>query len=580
VKYLHLALAERIEMTVSIALLALGLIGNLSQSNQRAHVSGPGIITGVIVNGQGPVSDATVQAFPAPVSAPNEHAPFTTSAIGQASTDSQGRFRITGLPLGEYLVGARARPSPPADPARQAPMYAATFYPSVIDHLAAVSVSAVADVTVPIQIALVQVKGVRISGSAVTASGRPAAGQTVRLFHRFGGEGSESPVGVVGANGTFETPLLPPGWYQLTIGTRSSDAADGKSSEFATALVEVQDRDVDGLALVLGAGASISGRIVAEDGAASPSAVAMRVSASPVSERYAMSRPLSARVASDGSFRMTGLSGFYQFTVSADRQPFVQATRVATGGKESPASDGVEFVDGEHELVVFVSPGAPLKSMVDDGLSTDALVARFKSEKVFWQQFLIAQQIVARHDASVIPSLIEWLAHQDRHIRGNAAFIVGRLGDPRGFQVIADILADRSDRPEGQGIPGVTGDGRYHVASQIATDRYYAARLLGNLGDPRAVPILVSLLKDPEVNYVVPWSLGEIGDKRAVGPLIEALDDDSPSMRVLAIYALETLNAKEALPRLTSLLDDHRLSNFGAQVSVADAARAAIAKLR
>jgi HEAT repeats len=579
VKYLHLALAERIEMTASIAVIALGLIGNLSQTTQRAHATGPGIITGVIVNEQGPVFDATVQAFPAPVSAPKEHAPFTTSAIGQASTDSQGRFRITGLPLGDYLVGARARPSPPSDPSRQTPMYAPTFYPSVIDQLAAVRVSAVADVTVPIQIALVRVKGARVSGTAVSASGRPAAGKTVRLFHRFGGEGSESPVGVVGANGTFETPLLPPGWYQLTIGTRSADA-DGKDSEFATALLEVQDRDVDGLALVLGTGASISGRIVAEAGAASPSAVAMRVSASPVSERYAMSQHVSARVASDGSFRLTGLSGFYQFTVSADRQPFVQATRVATGGKESPATDGVEFAEGDHEVVVFVSPLEPLKSKVDNALSTEALVARFKSEKDFTEQLLIAQQIVDRRDAAVIPSLLGSLTHEDRHFRGNAAFIVGRLGDPRGFQVIAEILTDRSDRPVGQGRVTASRDGVDRVARQIATDRYYAAHLLGDLRDPQGVPILVSLLKDPEVNYVVPWSLGEIGDKRAVGPLIDALDDDSPSMRVMAIYALETLGAKEALPRLTSLLDDHRLSNFGSQASVADAARAAIAKLR
>jgi HEAT repeat protein len=66
----------------------------------------------------------------------------------------------------------------------------------------------------------------------------------------------------------------------------------------------------------------------------------------------------------------------------------------------------------------------------------------------------------------------------------------------------------------------------------------------------------------------------------AVGPLLEALDEDNPSMRVLAIYALETLNAREALPRLISLLDDRRKSNFGAQVSVAEAAEAAIAGLR
>ena len=78
----------------------------------------------------------------------------------------------------------------------------------------------------------------------------------------------------------------------------------------------------------------------------------------------------------------------------------------------------------------------------------------------------------------------------------------------------------------------------------------------------------------------MPWALGQIGDKSAAGPLLDALDEDSPSMRVLAIYALETLNAKEAVPRLISLLDDHRKSNFGAQVSVAEAAKAAIAKLQ
>jgi HEAT repeats/PBS lyase HEAT-like repeat len=565
-------------MTLSIALIALGLVTSLDLSAQRARETGPGVIAGTVVNERRePVAGTSVQAFPAPASAPREHVPFTTSAIGQATTDAQGRFRIIGLPLGEYLVGVRIASSPPADASKPALMYVETFYPSAIDHRAAVSVSAVADDVAPIQIAIAQVKGARIAGSAVSSSGRPAAGMPITLFRRFGGEGSRSPAGVVGANGTFETPLLRPGWYQLTIGTRSDWTEAG--GEFATTLLEVQDRDLDGVSLVLSAGASISGRIVAEAGAASPAAVAMRVSASPVSERYTMSSAVSARVSPDGSFRMTGLSGFYQFTVNADRQPFVQVVRVAIGGKESAATAGVELVDGDHDVVVFVSPREPLKSTLDGALSTEALVERFKAEKVDWRQLLIAQQIVERHDAGVIPALVGWLTHEDRHIRGNAALIVGGLGDPRGFQVIAEILTDRTDRLEGQGTRP-SSNGRYRVAAQIATDRYYAAHLLGDLRDPQAVPILVALLKDPEVKDIVPWALGEIGDKRAVGPLLQVLDDDNPSMSVMAIYALEALNAKEAVPRLTSLLDDHRLSNFGAQVSVADAARAAIAKLR
>jgi hypothetical protein len=40
------------------------------------------------------------------------------------------------------------------------------------------------------------------------------------------------------------------------------------------------------------------------------------------------------------------------------------------------------------------------------------------------------------------------------------------------------------------------------------------------------------------------------------------------------------LKATEALPRLAMLLNDHRRSNFGATVSVSEAARAAIAKLQ
>jgi len=104
--------------------------------------------------------------------------------------------------------------------------------------------------------------------------------------------------------------------------------------------------------------------------------------------------------------------------------------------------------------------------------------------------------------------------------------------------------------------------------------------LLGELRDPRAIPILIPLLKDADLNYKVPWALEQIGDKGAIGPLLDVLDDESPSMRVVAIYALETFNAREALPRLILLLDDHRTSNFGSQVSVADAARAAIAKLQ
>jgi HEAT repeat protein len=215
-----------------------------------------------------------------------------------------------------------------------------------------------------------------------------------------------------------------------------------------------------------------------------------------------------------------------------------------------------------------------------DTQSSTSLVEQFKNESVFWKQFDIAKAIAAKRDASVLPALVEWLDHPDRHIRGNAAFIFASLDDPRGLDTIADILADKSDRPAGQGIASAPGDGRYHVEQQIAADRYYAAHLLGDLRDPRGMALLAPLLDDPQTQAIVPWSLGEIGDARAIAPLIAALDNDDPSNRVLVIYALETLHAREAVPRLLMLLDDDRPSRFGANVTVSDAAKAALAKLQ
>jgi HEAT repeats len=208
--------------------------------------------------------------------------------------------------------------------------------------------------------------------------------------------------------------------------------------------------------------------------------------------------------------------------------------------------------------------------------SSVQMVDEFKNSSVFWQQFEMASNIVALGNTNVLQELTSCLTNDDRHVRGNAAFIFAGLGDDRGFEVIREILTDRSERSIGQGVPGLN----WPLQAQIASDRYYAVHLFGDLKDPRAVPILIPLLSDKEVNDVVPWELGEIGDKRAIRPLIKALSDTNPSVRVLAIYALETLKAREALPRLQQLLNDNDRTDFGDLATVADAANEAIIELK
>jgi len=218
-------------------------------------------------------------------------------------------------------------------------------------------------------------------------------------------------------------------------------------------------------------------------------------------------------------------------------------------------------------------PGA--RSETQDS-TTLRLVKEFQSADYFWQQAEVAEKIAELGDDTAIETLQPYLDSDDRHLRCNAALVLAGLGDDRGIEAITGVLQDRSDRPEGQGIAA----GRWTVQKQIRADRYYAVHVLGTLKKHEAVPVLLPLLEDDGVAYKAAWALGEIGDTRAVAPLIQALGHGDPNVRIIAAGSLGKLRALSALPRLRSLLNDNEKASFGEQVSVADAARAAIASLQ
>jgi HEAT repeat protein len=181
----------------------------------------------------------------------------------------------------------------------------------------------------------------------------------------------------------------------------------------------------------------------------------------------------------------------------------------------------------------------------------------------------IAQRIVALHDASVLARIEPYLRAEDRCVRGNAAFVFAGLGDDRGLRVLEAILANRSFRsPRPRGA--VIG---------LCSPRYHAAHLLGDLKDPRGMPILLRSLDDRAARNIVPWALGRIGDRRAFVPLLNLLDDRDPDMRALASCGLEALGDRDALPALRSKLGDSERIHFDGLGPVSDAAREAISGL-
>lgn len=541
---------------------------------------GQAIIGGTVVDEHHvPVAGARVQVFAA---ADVRKASDTSQPLGpsveSSSTDATGTFRISGLAAGDYIVAAEAMPTIPTKGAAPARAFGATFYPSTLAVREARVVEALDHQPATVRIELVPVTPVRVMGTIVSASGRSTEGFHVRLSHSFGGFGTGTTVAVVDAKGFFEIPRVLPGAYGLIIEPEGSRPGQ-EGREFVDTKIDVKDHDLD-LSLTARPGASLTGRVVVEPPGTVSSPIGLQIKVTSPDRLSAASSYIAAPVNGDWSFRMTGLSGPYEFVVSSDRPPpIVAITRVVVDGVSQPANEDITLAEGEHEVVVFIASREAPKPTVDPTQPSSALVEQFKNEKVDFRQFEIAKALVAKQDASVLPPLADWLVHADRRIRGNAAFVFAGLGDPRGLQAIAEILTDRSERPEGQGTRR-SPRGPYRFEQQVAADRNYAAHLLGNLRDPGGVDLLVPLFDDPETQDKVPWALGQIGDKRAIPPLIAALDKDDPTRRVMVIYALEALDAKEAVPRLLTLVNDNRQSRFGAGVTVSAAAKAAIAKLR
>jgi hypothetical protein len=368
------------------------------------------------------------------------------------------------------------------------------------------------------------------------------------------------------ADGGYVIPEIPPGHYRLvSVAWSGAEYLGEGDTRF-----DVTDADVT-LHLTLGGLGEIQGVVKSDDAQARvPTGVMIGIKSQ---EGAAQGSDVDA----GGHFKFGRvLPGGYEFKL-LKKPAGVVLRKVRCGGAEVTPDTPLRVGDRQKitgcELVVGREDSRTSTEYPSEPASS--LVEQFKSTTVFWKQFEVAKKIVALHDKSVLQDLEPWLSKEDSHARGNAAFVFASLGDDRGFGVIKAILDDRSDRPRGQGIPG----GGWSLQGQIAADRYYAAHLFGDLKDPRAIPILVPLLSDKEVNWIVPWSLGEIGDKSAIRPLIATLSDNSPDMRVLAIYALQQLDAREALPQLRALLDDNERIHFDGLGTVAEAATTAIAKL-
>ena len=150
-----------------------------------------------------------------------------------------------------------------------------------------------------------------------------------------------------------------------------------------------------------------------------------------------------------------------------------------------------------------------------------------------------AQTALVNAGAPIVPALLTGLQGEGPYGPPRAARLLGQVGDKRAVEPLIAALR------------GGKGD----VSREIALHEA-AAQALGAIGDPRAVEPLAAALQAGGVSEIA-VALGEIGDSRAVPSLIAALETKGFFVMTDAARALGKIGDPRAVEPLISALNDN-----------------------
>jgi HEAT repeat protein len=176
-------------------------------------------------------------------------------------------------------------------------------------------------------------------------------------------------------------------------------------------------------------------------------------------------------------------------------------------------------------------------------------------------------EAIASLGPAVVPRLMTRLRDISLppHVRGYIADSLAEIGDPRATDALIAVLDEEDidlcisapialSRMPGlawERIRDLLDDPRWRV-------RASAALVLGELGDPQALPSLWAALRDdnPQVVWVVLGALAKIPDVRTVPEVLPCMQAADATVRRAAADTLGHLGDRRGLPALLLALDD------------------------
>jgi HEAT repeat protein len=148
-------------------------------------------------------------------------------------------------------------------------------------------------------------------------------------------------------------------------------------------------------------------------------------------------------------------------------------------------------------------------------------------------------RVLRDHGVASRPDLLAVVSDQSAgEARATACWLLGRMNDSRALPPLTAALYDPDPRIRAE-----------------------AARALGSLDHPEAVPALIAVLEsdaDADTRMAAAYALGLLGDPRAIDPLLAKLADtgEDPGVRGFAAEAFTWHRERRAVPALITALSD------------------------
>jgi HEAT repeat protein len=174
----------------------------------------------------------------------------------------------------------------------------------------------------------------------------------------------------------------------------------------------------------------------------------------------------------------------------------------------------------------------------DDPRLSDGAIRLLNDNSVLVRR-AAASNVMERKDKRAIEALIVLLNDTDSIVASRSVEALGIIGDNR---VVTPLIKASKG-----------GFNKSRMSREDMNLRKIAIKWLGLIGDPEAIPALLSALEERELRYEAMVALGSFKDQRAVEALIKCLSDKSPYIRGLAVAELRKIGDPAGLEAIKNI---------------------------